>query len=71
VYLEAGGNKGLIFNLCEHVSQKVLVHLGFLLFEDDLLQLEGEVVGVAALDVALEHVVSDESHCDVYVFFFL
>lgn len=61
-YLQAGGDQGLVLKLVEHVSQKVLVELGFLLLQDDLLQLQGKVVCVAALDVALEHVVGDESH---------
>lgn len=65
-YLQAGGDQGLVFNLSEHVSQKVLVHLCLLLFQHDLLELKGKVVGVASLDVALEHVVCDESH-DGYI----
>jgi hypothetical protein len=61
-YLQASGNKGLVFNLSEHVSQKVLVQLCLLLFQDNLLKLKREVVGIASLDVALEHVMCDESH---------
>lgn len=62
LYLKASGDKGLVLNLSEHVAQKVLVELSLLLLEDNLLELEREVVGVAALDVALQHVVCNQSH---------
>lgn len=67
LYLKASGDKGLVLELSHHVAQKVLVELGLLLLENNLLKLQREVVGVAALDVALQHVVCNQSHDDVNV----
>lgn len=61
-YLLAGGDQSIVFQLAEHVPQKVFVQLGVLLLQNNLLQLQRKVVCVAALDMALEHVMRDESH---------